>query len=103
MNLSEKAREAARRCEEIASYHSGTDLAERLRAVDGVIEQQKEQLLVAAAMIDELTLEVAGERGRRERAEAENASLEKKVERLSLRIIGLWGKEAEDGRDETGN
>lgn len=92
--------ETARKCEEVAFYHSGIDLAERLRAVDEVIEKQKQQLLVAAAAIDELTLEVAGERGRRERAEAENQSLSKKVERLSLRIIELWGKEAaKDGEE----
>lgn len=47
----------------------------------------------------ELTLSLAAEQNRRARAEAENSSLMKKIERLSLRIIELWGKESSDGRN----
>lgn len=42
---------------------------------------------------DELLLEEAAQRSRAERAEREARSLRMKVERLSLRIIDLWGKE----------
>jgi hypothetical protein len=47
------------------------------------------------ARADENYLALTYERARRWRAEAEVKSLENKVERLSLRIIELWGKEAE--------
>lgn len=44
---------------------------------------------------EELLLEVAHERSMRAKAEAEARSLKNKVQRLSLRVIELWGKEAE--------
>jgi hypothetical protein len=52
--------------------------------------------------ISELRLELAAERSRRQRAEAAGESLMKKVERLSLRILGYWmgehGKQEDDLR-----
>lgn len=60
MKLTDEARETARKCEEVASYHSGIDLTERLRAADIVIERQRQQLLVAAAMIDRLREAIDG-------------------------------------------
>jgi hypothetical protein len=42
---------------------------------------------------EELLLELAHERTMRSRAEAEASSLQNKVQRLSLRIIELWGAE----------
>ena len=44
-------------------------------------------------VIGDLRLEVASERARGDRAEREVLGLRKKVERLSLKIIGLWGAE----------
>jgi hypothetical protein len=44
---------------------------------------------------EELTLELAHERSMRAKAEADARSLENKVQRLSLRILELWSKEAE--------
>lgn len=52
--LSDEARAVARKCEEIASYHSGIDLEARLRAADEVIERQRQQLLAAAVLLDRL-------------------------------------------------
>jgi hypothetical protein len=40
----------------------------------------------------ELLLDLAAERSRRQRAEANSESLAKKVERLSMRIIAFWGR-----------
>lgn len=59
-SLTDEAREAARKCEEVASYHSGIDLTERLRAADIVIERQRQQLLAAAVMIDKLREAIGG-------------------------------------------
>jgi chromosome segregation ATPase len=42
---------------------------------------------------EELQLDLAHERSMRAKAEAEVRSLEKKVQRLSLRILELWGAE----------
>lgn len=55
---------------------------------------------VLQSRIDELLLAVAAERSARERAESENRSLVKKIERLSLRIIELWGKEIGDAKED---
>jgi hypothetical protein len=41
----------------------------------------------------ELLLDLAHERSMRAKAEVEASSLEKKVQRLSLRILELWGAE----------
>lgn len=46
-------------------------------------------------------LEIAGLWSKCWRLEAENKSLQNKIERLSLRLIDSWGKEATDGRNET--
>lgn len=67
------------------------------------LERAQRKIRLLDRRIYELTLQLAGERSRAGRAEAENASLMKKIERLSLRIIELWGKEANDGRDSTGD
>jgi len=42
---------------------------------------------------EELLLDLAHERTMRARAEAESQSLQNKVQRLSLRILELWGAE----------
>jgi len=42
---------------------------------------------------EELQLDLAHERSMRAKAEAEARSLQNKVERLSLRILELWGAE----------
>jgi chromosome segregation ATPase len=42
---------------------------------------------------EELLLDLAHERAMRSKAEAEVRSLEKKVQRLSLKILQLWGAE----------
>jgi hypothetical protein len=44
-------------------------------------------------VVGDLRLEAASERARADRAEREVLGLRKKVERLSLKIIGLWGAE----------
>lgn len=46
-----------------------------------------------------LRLELANAWSKSMRLESENRSLKNKVERLSLRIIESWGKEAEDGQE----
>lgn len=47
------------------------------------------------------SLRIAELQSRNHRLTVENRSLLNKVERLSLRLISLWGKEANDGRRET--
>lgn len=42
-------------------------------------------------------LEIANLWSKNSRLQAENQSLQNKVERLSLRLIDSWGKEAKDG------
>ena len=42
-------------------------------------------------------LEIANLWSRNARLEADNRSLQNKVQRLSLRLIDSWGKEAKDG------
>lgn len=44
-------------------------------------------------VVGDLRLEAASERARADRAEREVLGLRKKVERLSLKIISLWGAE----------
>lgn len=46
------------------------------------------------------SLRIAELQSRCHRLTVENRSLENKVERLSLRLIDSWGKEATDGRRE---
>lgn len=46
------------------------------------------------------SLEIASLHSRCHRLTVENKSLQNKVERLSLRLIDSWGKEASDGRRE---
>lgn len=60
--LIDEAREASRKAEEVASYHAGLDLAERLKAAEQVIETQKRHLMEAAAMIDKLVEVLGGKR-----------------------------------------
>ena len=60
--LIDEAREASRKAEEVASYHAGLDLAERLKAAEQVIETQKRHLMEAAAMIDKLVEAICGKR-----------------------------------------
>ena len=43
-------------------------------------------------------LEIANLWSKNWRLEAENKSLQNKIERLSLRLISSWGKEATDGQ-----
>lgn len=47
------------------------------------------------------SLQIADLLSRCHRLTIENKSLKNKVERLSLRVIDLWGKEASDGRNES--
>ena len=61
-SLTDQARTAARKAEEVASHHAGTDLAERLKAAEEVIERQKRQLLEAAGMINRLVEVIGGQR-----------------------------------------
>lgn len=58
------------------------------------IERLQARHAVLRLQIDDLQLEVAHERSLRQRAEAERDSLMRKIERLSLRLIDSWGKEA---------
>jgi len=47
------------------------------------------------------TLRIADLTSQCHRLTVENRSLKNKVERLSLRVIDLWGREANDGRNES--
>lgn len=60
--LIDDARETSRKAEEVASHHAGTDLADRLKAAEEVIERQKRHLMEAAAMIDKLVEVLVGKR-----------------------------------------
>lgn len=69
------------------------------RARDGArgaqvgLRRVEARLRRAEAEAKELYLALTYEKALRWKAEAENRSLTNKVERLSLRIIDLWGKE----------
>lgn len=54
MKLTEEARAVARKVEEVASYHAGTDLAERLKHAEDGMAAQREQMLAAVKIIDRL-------------------------------------------------
>lgn len=70
-----------------------------LRAKEGArtttkgLERLQDRYDRLADVCEDLRLEAAAERNRADRAERESASLRKKVERLSMRIIALWGEQ----------
>lgn len=70
-----------------------------LRAREGArsatkgLERLQDRYERLADLCEELRLDVAAERTRADRAERESASLRKKVERLSMKIIALWGEQ----------
>ncbi len=68
---------------------------EGARGAQRGLERALARLRREKARADETYLALTHERALRWKAEAEASSLQKKVERLSLRIIELWGKEAE--------
>lgn len=66
---------------------------EGCRGAQRGLERALARLRRERARCEELLLELASERSLRERAEAEARSLQNKVQRLSLRILELWGAE----------
>ena len=60
------------------------------KGVERAIARYERERLISG----DLRLELAAERAARDKAEREAKSLRLKVERLSLRILGLWGKYA---------
>lgn len=74
-----------------------------LRAREGArgarkgIERLQARLRLAAEGYREVVLDRAALMSKVMRLENENRSLQNKVQRLSLRLIDSWGKEAKDG------
>ncbi len=68
---------------------------EGCRGAQRGLERALARLRRERSLAGELRLALTQERALRWKAEAEARSLENKVQRLSLRIIELWGKEAE--------
>lgn len=60
MSLIDEARAVARKTEEVASYHVGTDLMERLRYAEEGMAAQRTQMMAAVQMIHRLVEEISG-------------------------------------------
>jgi hypothetical protein len=66
---------------------------EGCRSAQRGLERARARLARERARAEELLLEMSNERALRWKAEADARSLQNKVQRLSLRIIELWGAE----------